>query len=126
MSTERRQRTASGFAAGAAFRRESLAASHSQVGASPTKLPSGSFQVTANRVAERRDGSADRSVVCLGRATVSRPELAARPTLNAMTSAKEDQRRLDLQGLGPLGRQGYAVGMASVAALAGRDRLTGK
>jgi hypothetical protein len=126
MSTERRQRAALSPAASGSFRHQHAAALHSRVRANPAKLPPDSPQVTAYRVAERRDGSADRSVVCLGRATVSRPELAARPTLNAMTSPKEGQRRLDLQGLELLGCQGKTVGVAGVAALVGRNHLTGK
>jgi hypothetical protein len=126
MSTERRQRAALNPAAGGAFRRENASPSHSRVRANPAKLPPDSPHVTANRVADRRDGSADRSVVCLGRATVSRPELAARPTLNAMTSPKEVQRRLDLQGLERRVSRGKTVVVAGVAALVGRDHLTGK
>lgn len=124
MSTERRQPRFP--AAGAAFQHENGAASHSQVRAIETKLRLGSPEVTAYRGAESRDGSADRSVVCLDRATVSRPELAARPTLHAKTSSIEGQHRLGQKGLEALGRQGYAVGVAGVAALAGRDHLTGK
>jgi len=126
MSTDHRQRAASSPAASGAFRHQHAAALHSRVRANPAKLPSNSPQVTAYRVAERRDGSADRSVVCLGRATVSRPELAARPTLNAMTSPKEVQRRLDLQGLERRVSRGKTVVVAGVAALVGRDHLTGK
>ena len=126
MLTRCRQRTASISAAGGAIRRDSGGASHSRVRANTLKLPPESAAVTAYTVAEWRDGSADRSVVCLVRATVSRPELAARPTLNAMTSSRKGQRKLGLQGLELLGRQSDAVVVAGVTALVGRGRLTGK
>ena len=122
MSNERRQRTAANFAAREALSYDIGPASHSRVGANTAMLP----WISPNVTAETRDGSANRPVVCLDRATASRPELAARPTSNAMTSSIEGQHRLGQQGLESLGRQGYAVGVAGVAALAGRNRLTGK
>jgi hypothetical protein len=125
MSIERRQRTAADAAAGGGFRGESAPASDSRVRANPTKLPSQSAQVTPKIVTERRDGSADRSVVCLDRATASRPELAARPTLNAMTSTIDGQRTLALQGFELLGSPSNAP-VAGVAGFVSRGHLTGK
>jgi hypothetical protein len=125
MSTERRQRTASNPAAGGAFRGDSASASHSRVRANPAKLPSDLAQVTPWKVTKRRDGSANRPVVCLDRATASRPELAARPTLNAMTSTIDRQRRPGLEPLERLSQTDLVV-VAGVAALVSRDHLTGK